>query len=218
MKNDKCKNMLDTNAEYRVTTVRLSYLQSSYSILLSFLAPLAAAASSPPPGHHFVCRCPFCVRTFNCNWILITALSAKNVAASRLSADSQCERRQWGGRNRSSSSSNIRIRSMQHEIKKKKKNSWMEDEDAASCSWCSSQFPYSRLFDLFYSFVVERQQLNERQPTAVDVLKVAFAVAVARCPLPFINQQQYKCDDPIAFIDCWWLYLLPPNEPWAQIN
>lgn len=57
----------------------------------------------------------------------------------------------------------------------------MEDEDAASCSWCSSQFPYSRLFDLFYSFVVERQQLNERQPTAVDVLKVAFAVAVARC-------------------------------------
>lgn len=51
----------------------------------------------------------------------------------------------------------------------------MEDEDAASCSWCSSQFPYSRLFDLFYSFVVERQQLNERQPTAVDFFSPHYA-------------------------------------------
>jgi len=48
--------------------------------------------------------------------------------------------------------------------------------------WSSSSHSssFSRFFDLLYSFVVvERQQLNERQPTAVDVLKVAFAFAFA---------------------------------------
>lgn len=57
--------------------------------LARFLCVLSLSVSVSPFGSlalplALFVVCALCVRTFNCNWILITALSAKNVAVARL--------------------------------------------------------------------------------------------------------------------------------------
>lgn len=61
----------------------LSLWRASFAFCHSLSVSVSRYASLALPLALFVV-CALCVRTFNCNWILITALSAKNVAVARL--------------------------------------------------------------------------------------------------------------------------------------
>lgn len=64
-------------------SVPLSLWRASFTFCHSLPVCVSPYASLALPLALFVV-CALCVRTFNCNWILITALSAKNVAVARL--------------------------------------------------------------------------------------------------------------------------------------